>query len=103
MSDEFEEVNPRKGAAYQIGRRRHTAVPGYAAILPRVFPFRIRTSELSATQCIQAMLENDYTGFALTSHPSTIDGHVHLWLSTEMADFLVRIDYISGGRLEKTE
>jgi hypothetical protein len=97
------EIDPRKGKAYQMGRRRFTAVPGYASVLPRVFPFRMRTSENHAAQCIQAMLDNGYTGFALTSHPSTVDGHVHLWVSSEMAEFLYRLDLVPTGGLETME
>lgn len=99
MPDDFDS---RKGAAYQMGRRRFTAVPGYASVLPRVFPFRIRTSEEHADLCIQAMLYNEYTGFALTSHPSSMDGHVHLWVSNEMAEFLNRMDMVPSGSMEAT-
>jgi hypothetical protein len=97
------EIDPRKGAAYQMGRRRYTAAPGYGSVLPRVFPFRIRTSESHAARCINSMMDNGYTGFALTSHPSTVDGHVHLWLSNEMGEYLVRMDLVGYGSLEKME
>jgi len=79
----------RKGRTYQMGRRRFTSAPGYHSVLPRVFPFRWRCTQEQATHVIAVMLNVGRDGFALTSHPTTIDGHVHLWLSAENAEYLV--------------
>lgn len=97
------DIDPKKGAAYQMGRRRFTAVPGYASTLPRVFPFKIRLSLQHAQQCIEEMMEAEYAGFAVTSHPATTDGHVHLWVSVEMAEYLTFMDLVSSGMLEGTQ
>lgn len=83
------EKEGRKNPIYQLGRRRHTKVPGYFGVLPRVFPYRYRCSLSSAHQLIDVLIAVDRDGFAVTSHPSTVDGHVHLWLSEENAAYLV--------------
>lgn len=93
----------RKNPRYQMGRRRLTLTPGYHSVLPRVFPFRFRCSAESASHLIGCMMGSGYTGFCLTSHPSTVDGHVHLWLSAECAEFLVEYHQVSFDGLERME
>jgi hypothetical protein len=99
--------NPDKegqtGPKYQMGRRRHSKVPGYHGVLPRVFPYRVRCSYELADNCIYVLTEMQKTGFALTSHPASSDGHVHLWLSEESAEYLVEFGFLSKGMLEETE
>lgn len=94
----------RDNPQYQMGRRRYTKVPGYHSVLPRVFPFRYRTTQEQAVHLVCDLLDGEYTGFALTAHPSSFDGHMHLWLSVECAEYLTdTLHVISTDRLEKVE
>lgn len=77
-------------------------MPGYHSVLPRVFPFRVWTSSDHAYQMVNELMGVDRTGFAVTSHPSSLDGHVHLWLSEESAEFLTFLG-ILGDNIETTE
>lgn len=43
------------------------------------------------------------SGFALTSHPATNDGHVLLWFSVESAEMLVNQYGVQKNQLEETE
>lgn len=67
-------------------------MPGYHSVLPRVFPWRIWLSKEQAENLIDTLLEVGHTGFALTEHPSSMDGHVHLWLSAENAEYVDTLD-----------
>lgn len=91
----------RTGREYQMGRRRYTKVPGYHSVLPRVFPFRVWTSTEHAHQLVNELQAVDRTGFALTEHASSIDGHVHLWLSQENAEYLENLG-MTGSNMEAT-
>lgn len=94
----------RRGPGYQMGRRRNTRVPGYHSVLPRVFPYRWKCTHEQAVYAICDMLDVGRDGFALTSHPTTKDGHVHLWLSAENAEYLVEtLDMVQPQQLEATE
>lgn len=94
----------RKNPTYQVGRRRHTTVPGYHSILPRVFPYRYRCDLAAAHQAIDVLIAVERDGFAVTSHPATIDGHVHLWLSEGNAEYLVEtVGLIRAESLEAIE
>jgi hypothetical protein len=90
----------RTSAAYQMGRRRLTKVPGYHSVLPRVFPMVWRGTLEDAGRCVNWLIESGSDGFAVTSHPSTLDGHVHLWLSVNCAESLVIASLIRQESLE---
>lgn len=77
-------------------------MPGYHSVLPRVFPYRARVSREYAWTLIRELNDVHRDGYALTSHPSAADGHVHLWLSASNAEYLVSIVPIDR-YLEKTE
>lgn len=89
------ERSPKK----QINRRRLTKVPGYSAFLPRVFPWVWVGSVEETANCVRWLLEGELQGFALTSHPGTLDGHVNLWLSVPCAESLIRGDLIRQSSL----
>lgn len=92
----------RKNPKYQLDRRRFTKVPGYTAFLPRIFPYRWRCAPAEAYVAMDAMKEADRFGYAISAHPSSTDGHIHLWLSADNAEYLVDLGYISLGSLEAT-
>lgn len=94
----------RTNPEYQMGRRRYSKAPGYHGVLPRVFPYRVRCSYELAAYSISVLTDLERSGFALTSHPASSDGHVHLWLSEENAEYLVELGgLISERMLERTE
>jgi hypothetical protein len=99
--------NPNRGenertAAYQMNRRRFSSTPGYHNVLPRVFPYRVKSSIEFANQLINFLTEVHRDGFALTSHPKSDDGHVHLWMSSENAEYLEQFGEITSSMLERT-
>lgn len=73
---------------YQMNRRRFTSAPGFHSYLPRVFAYKWRCSFESGETVIKALLEVGRTNFAFTTHPSTRDGHCHLWLTPDNAEYL---------------
>lgn len=77
-------------------------MPGYHGILPRVFPFRRSCAIETADVIVNTLMREGLTGFAVTSHPSTLDGHVDVWLSTEAAQFLVEVGVLFESELEAT-
>ena len=94
--------NPSKAGqqnkTYQVDRRRYTRVPGYHSILPRAFPFKKDMSREDAEWLVGVVLDSgelDMTGIAVTSHPRTLDGHVTVWMSAEVAEALLNTHYIS--------
>ena len=83
------EKRGRTNVSYQMGRRRLTKVPGYHSVLPRVFPMVWLGSAEDVGSCVNWLIESGSDGFAVTSHPSTLDGHIHLWLSVDCCESLV--------------
>lgn len=81
-----------------MGRRRFTRAPGYHSVLPRVFPFKREISLEEASSLIVFLVQEEHTGYALSRHPSTLDGHVTFWMSNEIAEILV-----GGGHLSYVE
>lgn len=65
--------------------------PGYASVLPRVFPYKKKLSREEAMACLRSLEEAYRVNFAITDHPMTIDGTVTLWLSEGDAEFLVEM------------
>lgn len=85
--DDWKYLNQDPRAKARV--RRVTANPGYGSYLPRCFPYSVRTTFETASGVIESALVAGHTGFALTEHSATLDGHVTLWLSAKVAEWAV--------------
>ena len=68
--------------------------PGYAGVLPRVFPYVWKGSREDASSIIVELLEVGRTGFALTEHTRDPYGSVSLWMSAQVVAYLLDIHYL---------
>lgn len=92
----FRESEGGRFVNYQKDRRRYTRAPGYHAVMPRVFPFYKTISYDEMKILVRVLWREELTGFAVTSHPSSMDGSIRLWLSQECAEVLVGGDWLDS-------
>lgn len=76
--------------------------PGYAAQMPKVFPFKVNVSRDDAYNLIEELRvgqvdalvaeEWEVFSFAVCEHPLVLDGHVTFWMSHDAARYLLNIN-----------
>jgi hypothetical protein len=91
--------------------------PGYHGRLPHVFPYYWEGGLEEVQNLAERLMDNSVTGFvedehwgldevsasgaaglwfAVTGHPKTVDGHVTLWLSSQAAQWLLRMGMVAS-------